>query len=67
MWHLDLVNNYARYCGVVDGVVYLGKYNGEEFYGTRHYGGYNVYFVYGKLGPRIASYTEVNDFLRTTY
>ncbi|MDO4219764.1 MAG: hypothetical protein Q4D22_00835 [Candidatus Saccharibacteria bacterium] len=67
MWHIDLVNSYARYCGIVDGVVYRGKYKGEEYYESNNYWGYNTYFIFGTHGPRMATNKEINDFIVSKY
>ena len=65
MWHIDLVNSYARYCGIVDGVVYRGKYNGEEYYETAKRWGYNMFFIFGAHGTRMATPQEINEFIRS--
>ena len=66
MWHIDLVNSYARYCGITDGVVYRGKYNGEEYYETGHKWGFNYFFIYGQHGTRFATNSEVNEFIQSS-
>ena len=67
MWHLDIVNSYARICGIADGVVYRGKYNGEEYYETGRKWGYNYFFIFGANGVRLATSFEINEFIRSNY